>query len=99
MKELKILITNDDGIAADGIRRLAMAARKYGQVWVVAPDSERSAMSHAITLRKSRGNRFPRLCFYGSIILLSASRDRPVRSAEWHGTQTVYRAGDRPVCW
>lgn len=47
----KILITNDDGIQADGIIRLAKAAVKFGEVWVVAPESQRSAMSHSITLR------------------------------------------------
>ena len=47
----KILITNDDGIEADGIRRLAMAAREFGEVYVVAPSGERSASSHCITLR------------------------------------------------
>lgn len=49
----KILITNDDGIDSDGIIRLAEAAKKYGEVWVVAPDGQRSAMSHSITLRTS----------------------------------------------
>ena len=49
----KILITNDDGISSDGIIRLANAAVKYGEVWVIAPDTERSAMSHSITLRES----------------------------------------------
>ena len=49
----KILITNDDGINANGIIRLAQAASEFGQVWVVAPDSQRSAMSHSITLRHS----------------------------------------------
>lgn len=49
----KILITNDDGINADGIIRLAQAATEFGEVWVVAPDSQRSAMSHSITLRHS----------------------------------------------
>ena len=47
----KILITNDDGIEADGIVRLARTAVEFGEVWVVAPDSQRSAMSHSITLR------------------------------------------------
>ena len=47
----KILITNDDGIRADGIIRLARAAKKFGDVTVVAPRSQRSAMSHSITLR------------------------------------------------
>ncbi|MCI5620013.1 MAG: 5'/3'-nucleotidase SurE [Lachnospiraceae bacterium] len=49
----KILITNDDGIDADGIIRLAKVATEFGEVWVVAPDSQRSAMSHSITLRHS----------------------------------------------
>lgn len=49
----KILITNDDGIDADGIVRLARAATEFGEVWVVAPDSQRSAMSHSVTLRHS----------------------------------------------
>ena len=46
-----ILITNDDGIAADGIIRLAEAASAFGEVWVVAPKSQKSAVSHSITLR------------------------------------------------
>ena len=42
----QILITNDDGISADGIRRLAEIARGFGEVTVVAPDTQRSAASH-----------------------------------------------------
>ena len=53
IKMRKILITNDDGIQSDGIIRLAEMAVKLGEVWVVAPDSQRSAMSHSITLRHS----------------------------------------------
>ena len=49
----KILITNDDGIEANGLVRLAREAVKFGEVWVVAPDSQRSAMSHSLTLRGS----------------------------------------------
>lgn len=48
----KILITNDDGINADGLIRLVYAAREFGEVWVVAPESQRSAASHSITLHK-----------------------------------------------
>lgn len=51
MSTRRILITNDDGIDSDGIIRLAAAAVKFGEVYVVAPDSQRSAMSHSITLR------------------------------------------------
>lgn len=47
----KILITNDDGIMADGIVRLAEAAKEFGDVWVIAPDNQRSAASHSISLR------------------------------------------------
>lgn len=47
-----ILITNDDGIFTDGIIRLVTAAKKYGNVWVIAPESQRSCMSHCITLRE-----------------------------------------------
>ncbi len=46
----KILITNDDGIQADGLVRLAKAARSFGEVWVVAPDRQKSAAAHSITL-------------------------------------------------
>ena len=52
MDKKKILIVNDDGVASVGIRRLATAAMKYGEVWVVAPDGERSASSHSLTLNK-----------------------------------------------
>lgn len=47
---MQILITNDDGIEADGIIRLARVAKDFGQVWVVAPESQRSAASHSISL-------------------------------------------------
>ncbi len=45
---LKILITNDDGIEAEGIRLLAEWAKKLGEVTVVAPKVEQSGKSHAI---------------------------------------------------
>ena len=47
---MRILITNDDGIHAPGIAILARVAARYGEVWIVAPDTERSGSSHAITL-------------------------------------------------
>ncbi|MRR05762.1 MAG: 5'/3'-nucleotidase SurE [Deltaproteobacteria bacterium] len=47
---MKILVTNDDGIHAPGIQSLAEALRKVGEVAVVAPDRERSAVGHALTL-------------------------------------------------
>lgn len=48
---MNILLTNDDGYQADGIRAAYDAMRSHGEVFVVAPLTERSACSHAITLR------------------------------------------------
>ena len=45
-----ILITNDDGITAPGIRTLIEVMNEFGDVFVVAPDSPQSGMGHAITL-------------------------------------------------
>ena len=45
-----ILITNDDGITAPGIRTLISVMNEIGDVVVVAPDSPQSGMGHAITL-------------------------------------------------
>jgi 5'-nucleotidase len=47
---MRILVSNDDGIHAPGIAALVRALRGEGEVTVVAPDSERSAVGHAITL-------------------------------------------------
>lgn len=47
---MKILVTNDDGIAAPGIKALAEALLGLGEVIVVAPDRERSAAGHSLTL-------------------------------------------------
>ncbi len=44
------MITNDDGVHASGIIRLAKAAKKYGEVWIVAPDIQKSGASHSINL-------------------------------------------------
>ena len=46
----RVLITNDDGIDSSGLLRLAQAAQAYGEVWIIAPDGQRSAASHSITL-------------------------------------------------
>ena len=49
---MRILITNDDGVFAPGIKLLAEWARKIGEVTVVAPKNEQSGMSHAINFTK-----------------------------------------------
>jgi 5'-nucleotidase len=46
-----ILVTNDDGVNAPGIKTLIDMARKFGKVVAVAPDEGRSGMSHAITIK------------------------------------------------
>ncbi len=48
---MRILVTNDDGIYSPGLLALAEVASRFGQVRVVAPDVEQSAMGHAITCR------------------------------------------------
>lgn len=45
-----ILVTNDDSVWAPGIEVLARAAEALGEVWVVAPDREQSAVGHGISL-------------------------------------------------
>ena len=50
MKKPLILVTNDDGITAAGIRGLIEVVREFGDVVVVAPDSPQSGMGHAISL-------------------------------------------------
>jgi len=47
-----ILISNDDGVDAPGLEALAEELAPLGEVLVVAPERERSAVSHAITLHK-----------------------------------------------
>ncbi|MBZ0159694.1 MAG: 5'/3'-nucleotidase SurE [bacterium] len=49
---MNILISNDDGIHARGLRVLADALSSVGEVWVVAPDRERSASGHSLTLNR-----------------------------------------------
>ena len=46
------MVTNDDGIFSEGIKELANSLRSLGDVWVVAPDRERNATSHALTLHR-----------------------------------------------
>lgn len=47
-----ILVSNDDGVYAEGIRTLAKRMKQIGRVVVVAPDQQRSASSHSLTLHR-----------------------------------------------
>src|SRR5690349_4956882 len=49
---VRILVTNDDGIYSEGIRKLAKALEPLGEIAIVAPDREQSAASHALTLNR-----------------------------------------------
>ncbi len=49
-KKPRILVTNDDGIHSPGLSALADAMRKLGEVYIIAPDRERSAVSHSFTM-------------------------------------------------
>jgi 5'-nucleotidase len=51
-RPIRILVTNDDGVMAPGIQALARALAPLGEVYVVAPDREQSASSHALTLQQ-----------------------------------------------
>lgn len=48
----RILVTNDDGIYSEGLRKLAAALEPVGDVVIIAPDREQSAASHALTLNR-----------------------------------------------
>jgi 5'-nucleotidase len=50
---MRILLTNDDGVASDGIAVLGEVLRGSHEVWTIAPEAERSGSSHSVTLRDS----------------------------------------------
>lgn len=47
-----ILVTNDDGGSSQGIRVLSKALRSVGEVYIIAPEREQSAVGHALTLHR-----------------------------------------------
>ncbi len=49
---MKILITNDDGIESPGLKALRDVLSAEHEIWIVAPDGDRSGRSHSITLRE-----------------------------------------------
>jgi 5'-nucleotidase len=52
MESLIILVTNDDGIYSKGILVLSKALQEIGEVFIVAPDREKSAVAHSLTLHR-----------------------------------------------
>lgn len=58
---MRILLTNDDGIAAPGLAAMHRALKHLGEVLVVAPSSVQSAMGHAVTFHKKVTTRKQRI--------------------------------------
>ena len=53
LSRARVLISNDDGVNAPGMKVLVRAAKTlFREVWVVAPETEQSATSHSLTLRR-----------------------------------------------
>src|SRR5471030_993394 len=66
-----ILVVNDDGITAPGIKCLMEAMQELGRVVVVAPDSPQSGMGHAITIGKPL--RFDKVDIYEGVEMYRCS--------------------------
>src|SRR3954447_20652130 len=49
---MRILLSNDDGVHATGLRVLQKELKKLGEVWVVAPLEEKSTTGHSLTIHK-----------------------------------------------
>jgi 5'-nucleotidase len=64
---MRILVTNDDGVTSDGILALARRLSKKHEVCVVAPESERSAVGHAITIHVPIWVKELNICDYAKI--------------------------------
>ncbi|WP_443936475.1 5'/3'-nucleotidase SurE [Pedobacter sp. MW01-1-1] len=67
----RILVVNDDGITAKGIKNLLEVMQEIGDVVVVAPDSPQSGMGHAITIGKPI--RFDRVDLYNGVEMYKCS--------------------------
>ena len=102
MRRLQLLLTNDDGIDAEGLCSLARVLGNHADVFVVSPELERSAMSHAITMHKPlhadlvssfdgaqkawRINGTPSDCVKLGVEILMAQKPDLVLSGVNHGT-------------
>ena len=49
---MAILLSNDDGVASEGLKALQVSLAALDEVWVVAPDRDQSAVSHSVTLQR-----------------------------------------------
>ena len=88
MRSVSILITNDDGYGAEGLKALEESLSAIGTVWVIAPDREQSGQGHALTLneplrfQRRAGRHFvvqgtPTDCVYLGINTILSREERP----------------------
>lgn len=86
MAKPRILITNDDGINAPGIKALIneLARQGFADVFVSAPSGERSAQSHAITLgRYMRCDSWAVATMSAALWLLSSCMSISIHTHHW----------------
>ena len=88
-----ILITNDDGISASGIKALTEVAREFDQVIVFAPDGPRSGMSNAISCNKPL--KFECVGKLSNVTLYSCN-GTPTDCVKL-AVQTVFKNAERPL--
>jgi len=91
MTEPTILVVNDDGITAPGIKALINVVRKLGRVVVVAPDSPQSGMGHAITISNSL--RLDRVDLYEGVEMYQCS-GTPVDCVKLAVNQVLHKKPD-----
>lgn len=95
MNKPLILITNDDGITAPGIRILVNLMYPIGEVVVVAPDSPQSAMGHAITISKPL--RLEKTDHFGDLIPAYQCSGTPVDCVKLAVDKVLHRKPDLVV--
>ena len=84
LKKARILVTNDDGYQAHGIKILEKVAHDLSDdVWVVAPETEQSAVSHSLTIRRPLRIRKVRDQFYAVDGTEFAEQDRAAERGEF----------------
>jgi len=89
-----ILVVNDDGITAPGIKALIDVMKELGRVVVVAPDSPQSGMGHAITIGKPL--RFDKVDFYEGVEMYRCS-GTPVDCVKL-AVNSVFKGGKPDLC-
>ena len=105
MKNMKILVSNDDGYEASGIKSLARALQEIAEITIVAPDRNRSGASNSLTLESPiravevenaiyRVDGTPTDCVHLAITgLLQSDPDMVVRRHSRPGTACSDRSG------